>query len=285
MFIIKTTISAKATAPFRLLHMTDNHITLADSRDDAEKMKLAKRRALIFDGENSGQSIAYFLELIAYAKENRNPILYTGDLIDFVSKKNLEYVKESLQGIDYLLIPGNHEFSQYVGEAYEDEAYKMQSFDSVQAAFHVDLSCNSRIINGVNFVGLDNSYYQFTSNHLAFFKAEVKKEYPIILFLHNPLFTEALYDEMIFTRNNPCAYLVGCPEEKMKLYSKDRYQQQMATPDTHAFLDYFYRQTTVIAVIAGHLHFPYEGELSNGIMQYVTGAGYQGMAREITFLT
>jgi len=57
---------------------------------------------------------------------------------------------------------GNHEFSQYVGEAEEDEAYKAQSFAAVQGVYPNDLVFASRIVHGVNFVAVDNTYYRFT---------------------------------------------------------------------------------------------------------------------------
>jgi hypothetical protein len=48
-----------------------------------------------------------------------------------------------------------------VGEAFEDEAYKMDSMPLVQKAFRNNLRFDSRIIGGLNLVGMDNVYYHF----------------------------------------------------------------------------------------------------------------------------
>ena len=44
MTITKTRIEIGLEKPFRALHMSDNHIALADNRDDERKIKLAESR-------------------------------------------------------------------------------------------------------------------------------------------------------------------------------------------------------------------------------------------------
>ena len=41
---------------------------------------------------------------------------------------------------------------------------------------------------------------------------------------------------------------------------------------------------SIKTVLAGHVHFNFESALPGGTMQYVTGRGHQGVAREITLL-
>ena len=118
---------------------------------------------------------------------------------------------------------GNHEYSKYVGEATEDHAYKMSSYPSVQAAFGNDLLFASREINGLNLVAVDNTYYQFNSLQLALLKKEIEKGMPILMLVHNPFYTEELYDTMMNIRKQPCPYVVGCPEEKLSGCSQHRF--------------------------------------------------------------
>ena len=56
---------------------------------------------------------------------------------------------------------GNHEYSLYVGEAWEDAAYRNQSLATVQEAFINNIRMAARVIGGVNFVALDDGYYLF----------------------------------------------------------------------------------------------------------------------------
>jgi hypothetical protein len=176
---------------------------------------------------------------------------------------------------------GNHEFSQYVGEAWEDEAYKYQSFNLVQTMTKYDLEFASRIVGGVNLVGVDNGYYYFLWSQLAALRAEVAKGLPILLLMHNPIYTPDLYDEMMLRRKNACAYVCGRPAEKMACYDAHRRKQQQSYFATNEFIDYVKNEPLIKAFITGHLHFNYEGELVPGKMQYVTGGGFRGDARLI----
>ena len=81
--ITKTRIHASSASPFRALHISDNHIALADMRDGERKMRLAKERSEAFGGSES--VAAHFMKQLTHAKENRLPILHTGDIYDFVS--------------------------------------------------------------------------------------------------------------------------------------------------------------------------------------------------------
>ncbi|MBQ1258095.1 MAG: metallophosphoesterase [Clostridia bacterium] len=277
-----TKISIGLKKPFRALHLSDNHLPFADERDDERKNLLSENRQKEFDCH--GGVMKHLNEQLAYAKEHALPILYTGDFIDFVSYKNLEMAKALLQDADYFMATGNHEFSLYVGEAFEDEAYKMQSYDFVQKHFKNDLTFASREIMGVNFVAVDNSYYRFTLSQLEKFKKEVEKGLPIVLMLHCPLHTDELYHLIMDDLHFPCAYLTGTPEELLKPYDDYRYRQQKPDAATDAFIEYVHGCSAVKAILAGHMHENFESRLPSGITQYITGGGYKGCAREIEFI-
>ena len=263
MSIIETKLTVGVQAPFRVLHVTDTHLTDADLRDGERKVALAEKRAKIFPLADAT------LELAAkVAKEQGVPIVHTGDLLDFVSVANLEKAKKFTDENDCFMAAGNHEFSLYVGEAKEDAAYRNQSLATVQAAFRNDIRMAARVIGGVNFVALDNGYYLFEREQLDFLKNEVKKGLPVVLLLHNPLFEKALYDRVM--QKSPCAYLVGVPEELMQCYPKDRYMQQLADAVTRETVEYVKGEDLIKAIIAGHLHFNYEGIFGDRIPQVMT---------------
>ena len=90
--------------------MTDSHIALADEHDNERKHALAKRRG-------SPDREKYLYEHIAYAKEHCDVLVHTGDLFDFVSHANTVKAREILSDGHIFFIAGNHEYSQYVGEA------------------------------------------------------------------------------------------------------------------------------------------------------------------------
>lgn len=267
------------THPVKLLHISDSHLCLADERDTQRKIDLAAARSLAFEG-NTNHCLYYLDEAIEYAQKNCDLLVHTGDLMDFVSHKNLEIARERFIKENVFMAAGNHEYSKYVGEATEDHAYKMSSYPSVQAAFGNDLLFASREINGLNLVAVDNTYYQFNSLQLALLEKEIEKGMPILMLVHNPFYTEELYDTMMNIRKQPCPYVVGCPEEKLSSCSQHRFKQQRATKETWAFIQFMKNQPLVKGVLAGHLHFNYQDTLDNGVPQYVVGLGCQGMAYE-----
>ena len=234
MEIIKTPLHIGAKKPFKIIHMSDTHITHADIRDGERKVKLAEERLPIFP---------YAEEMLAAAdslqKELGAPILYSGDLIDFVSLKNLERAKDFVDSHDLFMSAGNHEYSLYVGEAVEDAAYRNQSLAKVQAAFHNNIRQSSRVIEEINFVALDNGYYLFEKEQLTFLKKEVAKGLPILLLLHVPFYKEML-------------------------------ERQAADPCTHETFQYIQGEPLIKAVIAGHIHKNYEGTALGRIPQFTT---------------
>jgi len=280
----KTVIHAGAEKPFRLLHVTDTHICLANRRDDARKQELAANRAKYFDGDIPGSCLEYFRQSCAFAREQDALLVHTGDLFDFVSEAHLELAPSLMSAPDdYFMAVGNHEFSLYVGEAFEDETYKAQSFDRVQASMpRWNLRFDSRVVNGVNLIAVDNVYYDFSAYALERLKAEAEKALPMILFFHTPLYTPELYDEAMNKRGASSCGVVGVPAELMQTYSDHRFRQQVCTPQTQKFIDYMLSLDLVKAVVAGHMHYSHESALSNGVMQYVTGGQYDNIARLIT---
>lgn len=264
MNILETTLPVGAKKPFRVLHFTDTHLTYADIRDGERKVKMAEWRAKEFP---EAQRVLDFA--CATAKELQIPLLHTGDLIDYVSKANLEAVKAFTDQNDCFMAAGNHEFSLYLGEEKEDAAYRNRSLAAVQAVFRNNIRMDSRVIGGVNFVALDNGYYLFEQEQFDFLKQEVQKGLPIVLMMHTPLYDPALYERSM--QDTPCAYLVGVPDEKMRCYPPERYEQQKADALTLAVMDYIKEQTLIKAILAGHLHFNAETTFADRIPQLILG--------------
>lgn len=274
--ILKTTICVGAEKPFRALHLSDTHLTLCDERDDERKNKLAVKRERIFPYQEQMLDFAS-----AYAKKENLPILHTGDIIDFVSEANLDYVKTFTAENDLFMAAGNHEFSLYVGEAWEDADYRNQSLAHVQESFTNDIRFSKREIGGVNFVAIDNSYYLFEKEQLDALKAVAAEGKPMVLLLHNPLYTERLFRYQTEVRGSECGYVVGAPEEMMKGYSDHRYRQQKADAITEETVAYIKSESLIKALLVGHLHYDFEDAITDTLTQYIIGVETM---RDITFV-
>ncbi|MBQ0009871.1 MAG: metallophosphoesterase [Ruminococcus sp.] len=266
MKIIQTKLDLGLGKEVRFLHASDTHLTRADGRDGARKTALGVKRSRVFP--NNEESVLFIEQTV---KETGELLVYTGDLIDFVSRANFSRAKQFAETTGCFFVAGNHEFSRYVGEAWEDEAYRNKSLARVQACFPNDIRFASRVLDGVNLVGIDNSYYRFDRAQLAALKREAEKGLPILLFVHDPLHEPAIYDNMMVEKKRECAYLVDTPEELMASYPEYRYRQQKADAITHETVEFIKNEPTIKAIFAGHMHFDFEGMVTDRLPQYVTG--------------
>lgn len=284
MRIIKNDLTLDIGSEINFLHTSDNHLSHADERDTERKVKLAKQRYIDFGGlkydyENELD------EAVDYCKRNCDMLLHTGDIMDFVSCRNLDLAKEKLSSCEYFLCAGNHEYSLYVGEAKEDEAYRDISLGLVSGYFNNDLTFASRIYKGINLVAVDNGYYYFRKSQTEMLKKEIDKGFPIILLLHVPLYTKELYEASMTAHRNYCAYLCGVPEDLTKVFDPYRYEQQRTSEETEEFIKLVEasagKNGIIKLILAGHLHFDWQGYIY-GIPQLVTGGGVARSARHIT---
>lgn len=274
-------IEVGAEKPFSVLHISDSHLAYADERDNSRKQKLANRRIKGFKIPEA--SLKAHRE---YAKKNNMIIVHSGDMIDFVSEKNLDIAKDIFSEGDWIVCAGNHEYSQYVGEAKEDSAYRAQSYDKVQAVYPNDLTFHSRVVNGVNFVTLDNGYYRFSKEQFAKMKAEVKKGLPIVMVCHNPLYTPDLCNYSLEASKGKAGNVAGAPRKITDTYAtklrpegeewRNRSVQQRADKITLKFCKWLKKQKELKAILTGHCHFYYKTQFSKSATQYTVSKGYSG---------
>ena len=281
-------IKVGAEKPFGAIQVSDTHIVRVDRRDDERKMRLAAGRSFAPFAEH------YLDEAIHLAKANGDMLLHTGDLIDFVSAANLDLVEAHFAGNDWFVNAGNHEFSKYVGEAREDEAYKRDSYDRVQSAYPNDLTFCSRVVNGVNFVSLDDVYYNVTEKQHQLFMKEVEKGLPIVMMCHVPLYGPKLYDFVMSHTDNKCAYVTGAPLELTSTYQggknpppgeewRSRAVQQRTDKPTADFIKSLKEQKLLKAILCGHLHYFFQERFSPTAVQYVCSATFKGHAQSLRF--
>lgn len=278
-----------ATKPFKALHFSDTHFTRVFDHESERKRKLAAARQRSFPWAEH-----YFDMQMDYAQQHNLMIIHTGDMNDLITEANLKHVAEQTRVGDWIFAPGNHDFSLFVGEAWEDEAYKAQSYDKVQAAFPNDLTFASRVINGVNFVSLMNGYYYVTEYQAERMKEEVKRGLPIVLLCHVPFYTPKHCEWVLKSNNNYATAVMGTPREITENfrpnpnYPIDHWKQcrlQMRTNDTTmAFIEWLKQQPALKAILCGHNHHFYKEQFSPTAVQYIVGAGYKGAAYEVEFV-
>lgn len=272
----KSTVNIGLDKPVRVLHITDTHLPLCEKDDESQFIEAAARRGA------PAPILESLDKQLAYARENCNLLLHTGDLIDFASNANVAFLREFLKQKNVLFIAGNHEYWRSDG-GFEDMEYRMQSLTRM-GDMGSDLMFTSRMVGGVNFVGIDDAYHQVEAWQTERLKTEVKKGAPVVLFMHAPLFEQSLYERSIAYWRDGTAYLVGCDEAHTSGYSEYGVKTQCPIDATRDFAAYVNSEKGIKAVLAGHVHFNFESRLPGGTMQYVTGCSKNHTTREITFI-
>ena len=275
--IVKNRIEIGLDKPVKLLHVTDTHLCDLDERDDDRKKWVLRNDSV----EGNKQ---YFREAIDYCNDHCDMLVHGGDMYSLVSPRSIEVVREHLDLCkNYIVVAGNHEFSQYGGESWEGIAYKMTQYQTVRHRLGEDLLFASKVVGGVNVVAIDDGYYRVEDWQIWRLQREVKKGLPIVLLMHVPLYDEDLYQKSLaFWGKNNGAALIGCDENHLMVYSEYRAYQQRPTPSTMRFIDYVNSEPLIKCVLTGHIHFNHECTLPGGAVQLVTGNTYGGHAREIT---
>jgi 3',5'-cyclic AMP phosphodiesterase CpdA len=281
--ILKSRINVGLDAPIRVLHITDTHIAYDDP------IRYSGRYKCFETDETRGQTLDYLAQAIEYAKKENITIVNTGDLIDFLSDENFRLADEYLKNVDYIYAAGNHDFCHFVGEAREDASYKWEQMPRSAPHFKSNLIFDSRIIGGVNFVTLDNSYYFISDGQIDMLRAEAAKGYPIILCMHVPIYTKEFADYM-FSINGESEIaktglaVMGAPEELLANYSEQRRVQQTPDAATLRAIEYIKSEKLIRALIVGHTHMNFDMTLDNNVPQIMTHGTFAGYAREITIV-
>ena len=255
MEVLTSEIDAGAEISFTVLHTSDTHLTLCSETDTTEVKEKSKKRTKRFKNLQETK----LNKAASMAKENGYYLIHTGDIMDFPTDANIERAKAFFEATDCLYVPGNHE-----PEDKESDYYK-----KLNAAYRYDIDFYCQEINGVNFVGIDNSDHQITEEQFLKLKEVVAQGKPIILLVHAPLYTKELYDASVV--DDGSAYLMAVPETLMKNYPAEKYAQQKADETTHAAYDYIVSRDCIKGILCGHLHIDFETKVAGRIPQYVVG--------------
>ena len=271
-------IEAGATAPFSILHISDTHLSVAypTEADGADKLKSMERRTRTFGGRQEEA----LRDSLAWAKENVDYVLHTGDLIDWQSEANFDLVKK-YYGSTMFGSVGNHEFYTYLpGEKHTwQEPFKSRSWQLLKEKYPIDARFSAKVINGVNFVCLDDVFGTVQPDQVERFRAEVQKGLPIILCMHVPFHTPAIWraSSKFWRRSGKFRADSVSPDVR------GDYKRQLEDPVTRDFIAYLKGEKLLKGVLAGHLHIAVRDRFSPTAMQYVVGGNFMFHGEEVLF--
>lgn len=264
--------------PFSVLHISDTHLTAAYAAENEKKQQLNKERTITFGGRQEEA----LRDALAWAKQHVDYIVHTGDLIDWQSEANFDLVRKYF-GNSIFGTMGNHEFTpdMWLSDPKEEktEAFKDLTRDKLQEVYPFDISFQSQVVHGVNFITLDDVYGYVTVHQVQRFKEEVKKGLPIVLCMHVPFFTDNIWwATMRFWRDKgPIDYL-GMPAVD------GEYQLQKDDPVTSDFIAYLRQEPLLRCILAGHEHLTFEDQFSPTCREYLVAGNFLFHGREVLFV-
>jgi len=265
--------------PFSVLHISDTHFTAAYDHEPEAKRKVARNRTRTFGGRQEEA----LRDSLDWAKRNVDYVVHTGDLIDFRSEANLDLVRKYYGGAMFGSM-GNHEFYTYMPDEKKtgDEAFKKIGADVLKAVYPVDIRFHAQVVNGVNFIALDDVFGYVCADQVERFRAEVKKGLPIVLCMHVPFHTPLTWQA---TRK----FWFKWSTMGQKFRDRDfpapegDYKRQTTDPVTRDFIAYLKKEPLLKAILAGHEHITVEDRFSPTAMEYIVGGNFQFHGREVMF--
>ena len=256
----------------RVFHVTDTHLPLHDSRDDAYARNYARMAG-------GGASKATFSQMLAKAKSvQADLVVLTGDIISFPTLANVEFAAEELRksGLDWIYTAGNHDW-HFEGVPGSDAAQREEWIPKRLLPLYgadVDPLAYSKVVKGIRFVAIDNSIYHVTERQLAFWRSEIAKGDPTVLLMHIPLWMDGFE---ICTCGNPnwgaAADLIWQIERREKWAERQ-------SAESFALRSNVLEAPNLIAVLTGHIH-RWMSASHNGRLMFSAPHGKDGFACDI----
>lgn len=273
------TVNIGLENPFSIMHITDTHLTAANPMESEKKQELHRVRTKTFGGRQEEA----LRDSLDWARKHVDYVVHTGDLIDWQSEANYDLVRKYF-GTNIIGALGNHEYSPDMWlsdpKPLETEAGKETSRKELAKVFPFDLSFHSQIVNGVNFIAIDDVYCTVTKEQVKRFKAEVKRGLPIVLCMHVPFFT----DNINIANNRFWSGGKGGKFSAKDCAVSGGYKRQQQDPVTSEFISYLKSEPLLKAILAGHLHITVQDRFSPTAMEYVAGGNFLFHAQEILFV-
>ena len=273
------TVNIGLEKPFSILHISDTHLTAAYPHENEKKQTLHTKRTRTFGGRQEEA----LRDSLDWARDNVDYVVHTGDVIDWQSEANYDLVKKYF-GENMVGCMGNHEFSPSMGlsevKETRTEAYKDLSRKQLQSVYPFNISLQSQVVNGVNFVTLDDVYGYVTKEQVKLFKKEVKKGLPIVLCMHVPFHTDNIWRANVKFWKREASKLTSA---QIPNPSGD-YKIQKEDPTTRDFIAYLKQEPLLKAILAGHIHFTIQDRFSATATEFCVGGNFMFHGEEILFV-
>jgi UDP-2,3-diacylglucosamine pyrophosphatase LpxH len=283
------TIYTKAeVTPTRIFHITDTHLALDDERGVpfkkySQRMGNAYKINKHFETGEEITCAQSFEQTLQRASEQKADFLaLTGDIFSFPSEAAIEWAFQKLKetGIPFAYVAGNHDWhyegmqgsSNQLRETWTNKRLKplYQGNNPLFAGY---------VVNGIRMVFIDNSTYEILPEQLAYFRQQVNKGEPMLLFMHIPLYMPGR--SMGYGCANP--QWGEKTDKNFKIERREKWRKEGHTETTFNFRKEVFNAPNLLAIFAGHTHRP-ALDVKNNIPQIVSGHNATGYYTELNVL-
>lgn len=264
------------------LHMVTDH----EISDDilAEDLDAVQARYDLFqtaDGVHGEDLLPEIIDYLNYG--SYDAIIFGGDMLDYCSVSNMELLRSEFDRLNkkvpVLYIRADHDYGfWYGGDGFteadaENMHQEMKDGDDLNTKY---LDFGEFVIIGVNRSTKDMFPEQYRILDEMFTNAASEGK-PVIVATHVP------YASKIDETNEVTLY-----DKSMEIRNKIYYWgggDYVPNEVTSNFLDKIYREdTSVVEVLAGHLHAGWDGKLTEQVSQHIFEPAYLGSIGMIRFV-
>lgn len=273
------------TKKLRVLQIADTHISCDNESDKPyEQYSARMNKAFIqpkhYKTAQPSVTTDNFKELMQLAKSEQVDLLaLIGDIVNYPSATAVEFVRSQLEatGIPHIYTAGNHDWHYEGMPGSADELRKEWCEKRLKPLYSSDnVLYSSNIVGGINMVTIDNSTYQVNDEQLEFYKQQLKKEEPLVLFVHIPLYVAS----MRMSCGHP--QWGAATDKNFDIERREKWSPSGNKPSTTAFVKAVQNTKKLAGVFAGHWHQYYS--INHGaITQHLALPGFNGQYRLIEF--
>jgi predicted MPP superfamily phosphohydrolase len=275
------------TETFNVMVIADTHLFLSDERE-APFRQYSDRMAKAYNTTRHFQTGAEthpeecFAQSLSLAKENAvDLIALAGDIFSFPSEAAIEWVTGKLRetGIPFIYTSGNHDW-HYEGMQGNMESLRREWIEKRLLPMYQGENplMSGRLIKGVRFVTIDNSYYEILPEQLQFMKLALEQSHPVVLITHIPMFMPG----------RSLGYGCGHPDwsaandKNHELERRERWNEGGHTETTMRFHKMLFNAPNLIGILCGHVH-RYSLDVLNGTPQITSDANAKGARLDVAF--
>lgn len=279
-------------SPLRCMHLSDSHTDVGPDSESGsvelcENMYRWYNTGPFFDGLGNQQ-----MELRGYpllplealaghidqaVAERVQVLVHTGDLLNFPSPRAARHAHAILTAGDWqlLYVSGNHDWQHSPPMSGSADGLREAARAHVLAPLFGGRNSShwAEDINGILFVGIDNSAMNVTEEQLKFFENATLSVAAAVLMIHVPIFIPQLLAE-------------GMKDGVNSLQPQHMFGGPDADETTQRFVASVCSCQNLAAVLAGHIHdataFPLTSDKS--LWQYTVDAGCYGGSRILDFV-